>query len=316
MPKSVFTDRYTQFRLLLINARRAKQLTQVQVAKLLERPQSFVSKYEQGERRLDVVEFLDVAKALDIDISNFLQSLMKGTVAMSEENNYEQLKIEQIAKELNQASHTEVKRVLNTFERWSVTLEDIVELIDNNPSLRGMILGYVAELKLRKVWFSSASAVFYEKPDDHNRKIKGDLIVTYKSRNFKIESKSLQTKTVKKINNKWTGKAQVDASDSREIILPDSTILKTTLLLYGEFDLLAVNCFEFGQEWRFAFAKNKDLPPSTYKKYTESQRQNLISSLIAVTWPPEPPFYEDPYKLLDEISHEGTPISKAIIVDE
>jgi transcriptional regulator with XRE-family HTH domain len=37
------------------------------LAKKLKKPQSYVSKYERGERRLDVVEFLDIAKALGTD---------------------------------------------------------------------------------------------------------------------------------------------------------------------------------------------------------------------------------------------------------
>jgi hypothetical protein len=41
----------------------------------LRRPQSFVSKYERGERRLDVVEFLDVAEAIGIDAEAFLARL-------------------------------------------------------------------------------------------------------------------------------------------------------------------------------------------------------------------------------------------------
>jgi transcriptional regulator with XRE-family HTH domain len=42
-------------------------MTQAQLAARLGRPQSFVSKFENGERRLDVIEFLDVARALRID---------------------------------------------------------------------------------------------------------------------------------------------------------------------------------------------------------------------------------------------------------
>lgn len=45
--------------------RREKGLTQSQVAARLRRPQSFVSKYESGERRLDLVELRAVAEALD-----------------------------------------------------------------------------------------------------------------------------------------------------------------------------------------------------------------------------------------------------------
>jgi hypothetical protein len=47
--------------------------------------------------------------------------------------------------------------------------------------------------------------------------------------------------------DRWQGKAQVDASDSRTISLPDGSTMKTTCLLRGEFDILAVNCFAFGE---------------------------------------------------------------------
>jgi transcriptional regulator with XRE-family HTH domain len=75
LPKSVFTEKYEQFRLLLIEARHAKNLTQAEVAKKLRKPQSFVSKYELGERRLDVVEFLEVARAMDADPIELLRQL-------------------------------------------------------------------------------------------------------------------------------------------------------------------------------------------------------------------------------------------------
>jgi len=65
--KSVFTNKYDTFRVRLIEARRSQNLSQAEVAKRLGRPQSFVSKYERGERRVDVVEFLEVAEALGID---------------------------------------------------------------------------------------------------------------------------------------------------------------------------------------------------------------------------------------------------------
>ena len=64
MTRSAFTSKYTRFRRLLADARRAAGLTQVALAKKLGRPQSFISKVERGERRLDVIEFLEVARAL------------------------------------------------------------------------------------------------------------------------------------------------------------------------------------------------------------------------------------------------------------
>jgi len=73
--KSIYSKRYRQFLDLLIQARKEADLTQVEVASRLNRPQSFVSKYENGERRLDVVEFLDVAKAINFDAVKLMRKL-------------------------------------------------------------------------------------------------------------------------------------------------------------------------------------------------------------------------------------------------
>lgn len=67
MPKSAFSRKHEHFRKLLADARRGAGLTQMALANKLGRPQSFVSKFERGERRLDVIEFLDVARALRVD---------------------------------------------------------------------------------------------------------------------------------------------------------------------------------------------------------------------------------------------------------
>lgn len=75
MPKSVFTEKYAQFRLLLVEARKRAALSQTALAGRLSRPQSFVSKYERGERRLDVIEFERVAQALGIEPIRFLKKL-------------------------------------------------------------------------------------------------------------------------------------------------------------------------------------------------------------------------------------------------
>jgi hypothetical protein len=72
----------------------------------------------------------------------------------------------------------------------------------------------------------------------------------------------------------------------------------------GDFDLLAVNLFEFEQEWRFAFAKNKDLPRSRSSKYTPQQQKYLLSTLMEITWPLKAPFQPEPFQLLDEIALE------------
>lgn len=59
----------------LIEARQSKGLTQTEIAARLGKPQSFVSKYESGERRLDVVEFLEVCQALSIKPNSILNKI-------------------------------------------------------------------------------------------------------------------------------------------------------------------------------------------------------------------------------------------------
>ncbi|MGI8469092.1 MAG: helix-turn-helix domain-containing protein [Pyrinomonadaceae bacterium] len=276
MPKSIHTDKYAKFRELLIAIRSNASLTQTQLAERLGKPQSFVSKYESGERRLDFIEVLELAECLNFDIGNLADVIENADSA-------------------------------NLLRDWQVSSKQISSLINQNPSLRGMLLGYIAELKLKELISVLPDISYTYKFDDHDRKKKGDLYIIYRGKAFDVESKSLQTNSIKfdKTTGSWTAKAQVDASDRRNVRLPSGKILNTTLLLRGEFDILAVNCFGFGGEWKFLFAKNTDLPSSTFKKYDESDRRELIASLVTVSLPIKLPFYESLKDLLDSMIEEG-----------
>jgi transcriptional regulator with XRE-family HTH domain len=70
-------QRYELFQKALVDARQAQELTQTEVAQRLGKPQSYVSKYESGERRLDVVEFLEVCDALNITPQVIIQEIKK-----------------------------------------------------------------------------------------------------------------------------------------------------------------------------------------------------------------------------------------------
>ena len=67
MPKSTFTDAYKTMIEMLLAARRAAGVTQVELSKRLGKPQPFISNVERGIRRLDVVEFYAIARALGVD---------------------------------------------------------------------------------------------------------------------------------------------------------------------------------------------------------------------------------------------------------
>jgi len=69
---NVYSEAYGRFLVRLREARREANLTQEQVARRLRRPQSFVSKCESGERRVDVLELATFAKLYRKPLDYFL----------------------------------------------------------------------------------------------------------------------------------------------------------------------------------------------------------------------------------------------------
>ena len=62
----------------MVGARKAAGLTQHALARRLKKPQSFVAKYEGGERRLDVVEFIAISRALGADPLKLMAAFVAG----------------------------------------------------------------------------------------------------------------------------------------------------------------------------------------------------------------------------------------------
>jgi hypothetical protein len=238
----------------------------------------------------------------------------------------------------------EKRTILDIF---GVTLEYLTEVVTANPSLRGILAGYIAERKLWD-WFASDGRVTsIRKDDDHDRAQKGDLVVVYKGFDFRIEVKSLQTNSIeifdqetgkwlkkivqeplakqaggKRQRRKWIesgpfkilwrkgpddavyrGGVQCDASDWRTITVAGQQV-NTTNLLVGEFDILAASLFAFREKWDFGFILNRNLPRSTYAKYPEEVRNQLIKTMIPVTWPLPENFVSDPFTVLDQLVQE------------
>ncbi|MCK9418765.1 MAG: helix-turn-helix transcriptional regulator [Nitrospirae bacterium] len=77
MKNSPYDIAYLELRRILKDLREAKQLTQAQLARKLSVPQSFVSKYETGERRIDVIETAQICRALETSMTQLLSKLSK-----------------------------------------------------------------------------------------------------------------------------------------------------------------------------------------------------------------------------------------------
>ena len=75
MSKSIFTTEYALFLNHLRFARKAAGLTQKQLAERLGQTQSFVSKCERGERRIDIVELRGFCQAIGISLNDFILQL-------------------------------------------------------------------------------------------------------------------------------------------------------------------------------------------------------------------------------------------------
>lgn len=76
--RSMYNPAYVRLREGLVAARRARGMSQEQLATALDRPQSFISKYENGERRLDFIEVLEIAELLRLDACDLVQQVRAG----------------------------------------------------------------------------------------------------------------------------------------------------------------------------------------------------------------------------------------------
>ena len=75
MARGIHDARYKRLIDALADARRDAGLTQLELAQRLGRRQQIVSKYESGERRLDVVEFADIARLLGLDPADLIAEI-------------------------------------------------------------------------------------------------------------------------------------------------------------------------------------------------------------------------------------------------
>jgi len=84
MDKSIHSRRYTALLMLLREVRSEAGVTQVELAARLGETQTFVSKCERGERRIDVVELRTICQALGTSLPSFVMRLEKVLDGVSE----------------------------------------------------------------------------------------------------------------------------------------------------------------------------------------------------------------------------------------
>jgi len=76
MPRTLGRPRHEALRTFIVEKREEAGLTQHEVSARLDRPQSFIASIETGQRRVDVVELVDLAEAIGFDPHNAVQRLL------------------------------------------------------------------------------------------------------------------------------------------------------------------------------------------------------------------------------------------------
>lgn len=77
MTKSIFTNNYQLLLQLLVATRKKANITQQELAKKLGKNQSYISKYENSERRLDMIEVIAIVKAMGANPNELMNNILK-----------------------------------------------------------------------------------------------------------------------------------------------------------------------------------------------------------------------------------------------
>ncbi len=189
---------------------------------------------------------------------------------------------------------------------WGISSQELAEIVSENPSMRGLMFGFVAEYKLKKEWLLRPGISNVTRPRSHDRTQKCDFRFEYRDVDVRLEVKCLDTPKVKLLESGvYKGTFQCNASDTTEVKLPNGRKVTTNCLVAGGFDILAVCLFAFGNTWRFAFALNENLPRTTWHGYTATQQKYLLKSAMQISWPLEAPYVDDLFAVLNRLVAKG-----------
>ena len=182
--------------------------------------------------------------------------------------------------------------------------EELVSAIKRAPSLRGMILGYIAEEMFEKHVLNENPEISHvQKHDDHDRSVnKSDRDFRYNERKYSIQLKSVQTNSIAWLpdEEKLGADVQNDASDRRSVTLPNGNKVETTNYVIGDYDILAVPLFPFSGNWEFAYKRNRDCRLTDSKKYSDEDKQYLLSTTEKIHYPLSDDWTTDLTSLLDD----------------
>jgi hypothetical protein len=193
--------------------------------------------------------------------------------------------------------------------RWTDS-ESVLKILTDTPSVRGMVYGNLAEVKLSRWLARNGVPLRDQTRDDDHARTKSDRTILYKRRRYTIQVKSMQTKSIKEIApGRFAAQVQCDGSDKRRVILPNGHEIETTCYVAGEFMVLATALHPFTDKWNFAFRLNSTLERSPSTKYSAADREYLLKTLVPITWPVQAPWTTDLFGLLKDTPDLGDVLS-------
>jgi len=110
---------------------------------------------------------------------------------------------------------------------WDITAEELSEIVSANPSMRGLMFGFVAAYKLKKLWLLRPGITNLVRPRAHDRTQKCDYRFDYRGQSVRVEVKCLDTPKVRYEGGIYTGTFQCNASDTTTVMLPNGETVVT-----------------------------------------------------------------------------------------
>lgn len=186
----------------------------------------------------------------------------------------------------------------------SIAPEALVSAIKRAPSLRGMILGYIAEEMFETHILDPIEHINgVRKFDDHDRsQNKADRDFVYNGRRYTVQLKSIQTNSIhwSDLQQALIADVQNDGSDKRDVRLPNGNTVQTTNYRIGDYDILAVPLFPFTGKWDFAYKLNRNCRRTESSKYSDEDRQYLLSTIERIQFPLGPDWTSDLLSICDD----------------
>ena len=141
------------------------------------------------------------------------------------------------------------------------TLSDVESLAQDNPSLRGYLQGYLAELRLQELLLGLEEVNYVEKIPD-SAQVKGDFFVEYRSHLLTVEAKSFRSGSSRfnPLLDTWDATVQCKNPGSRSLSFADGRQVTASCVEERRFDVIAVCTYPVTGRWEFLFAPEFCLP--------------------------------------------------------